>query len=156
MTNLIEQAREKRDRLAAEIEQLDAMIARHDKVISDLAQMMGANTAPSRNADVRDTPLDTTSVETKRGPNGSPPEQIVRAAILAVENAERPMTRYELVEAVERQGLVIGGNDKARNMGTILWRSGQFVNGGDGYWPKDSDPPPPAEEPSDKTPRMFP
>lgn len=63
----------------------------------------------------------------------------------------RPMTRYELVEAIERDGLIVGGHDKARNIGTILWRSKAFENQGEGYWPSRGagDPPPPAPEPDE-------
>lgn len=56
----------------------------------------------------------------------------------AINDAGRSLTRYELVDAVERQGLKIGGTDKPRNMGTILWRSGHFINSGGGYWPKEA------------------
>ena len=48
------------------------------------------------------------------------------------------MTRTELVNAMEEDGMLIGGTDKAKNMGTIMWRSNRFTNiEGLGYWPVD-------------------
>jgi hypothetical protein len=49
-----------------------------------------------------------------------------------------PMNRYRLVEAIEREGHPIPSSDKARYVGTILWRhKDRFVNLPDfGYWLK--------------------
>jgi hypothetical protein len=57
---------------------------------------------------------------------------------IILENGE-PMTRGELVVAFRDKGLHIGGTDKRKNMGTIMWRlRDKFVNiEGRGYWPKD-------------------
>ncbi len=52
--------------------------------------------------------------------------------------AGRPLKRGELVRLLERDGLPIEGADKAKVLGTNLWRSGQFEQlEGQGYWPKD-------------------
>jgi hypothetical protein len=50
----------------------------------------------------------------------------------------KPLTRSELLRRLEAQGHVIEGGDKAKVLGTNIWRSGLFrhVNG-QGYWPKD-------------------
>ncbi len=50
-----------------------------------------------------------------------------------------PMTRGELVDALEAERAPIGGANKSKNMGTIMWRlKDRFVNlDGLGYWPKD-------------------
>jgi len=57
---------------------------------------------------------------------------------ILLENGE-PMTRTELVEAFDKRGNPIAGTDRAKNMGTIMWRlNDKFVNiEGYGYWPKD-------------------
>ena len=50
----------------------------------------------------------------------------------------RPLTRSELVRRLEAKGYVIEGGDKAKVLGTNIWRSGQFTHlEGRGYWPKD-------------------
>ncbi|MCP5371092.1 MAG: hypothetical protein H6907_05100 [Hyphomicrobiales bacterium] len=50
-----------------------------------------------------------------------------------------PMTRGELVDKFDEFGLPVGGTDKSKNMGTIMWRlRDEFVNlEGHGYWPRD-------------------
>ena len=55
----------------------------------------------------------------------------------------RPMTRSELVTALERRGVEMVAKDRAKNLGTILWRfSNRFENlPGEGYWPKSHPPP---------------
>jgi hypothetical protein len=51
----------------------------------------------------------------------------------------QPLNRYQLVEAIEQQGIQIPSTDKPRFIGTILWRNtDRFVNLKDfGYWLKD-------------------
>lgn len=52
--------------------------------------------------------------------------------------ARRPLKRGELVRLLERDGLPVEGTDKAKVLGTNLWRSGQFEHiEGEGYWPRD-------------------
>lgn len=50
----------------------------------------------------------------------------------------RPLTRSELVRLLQEQGYVIDGGDKAKVLGTNIWRSERFNHvEGKGYWPKD-------------------
>lgn len=50
----------------------------------------------------------------------------------------KPLTRRQLLRRLEAQGQVIEGGDKAKVLGTNIWRSGQFRHiEGRGYWPKD-------------------
>jgi len=60
----------------------------------------------------------------------------------------QPMTRGQLVKEFDRRGLPLGGEDRSRNLGTIMWRlKDQFVNlRGRGYWPKDEPFPPGAND----------
>ncbi|MCG8559165.1 MAG: hypothetical protein MI824_05135 [Hyphomicrobiales bacterium] len=55
----------------------------------------------------------------------------------------RPMTRGPLVEALEKRGIEVKGAEKAKYLGTVLWRMGdEFVNiEGEGYWPRGMDCP---------------
>lgn len=49
----------------------------------------------------------------------------------------RPLTRSELVRRLEAEGYVIDGADKAKVLGTNIWRSKKFDHiEGQGYWPK--------------------
>lgn len=72
----------------------------------------------------------------KRGPNGSAPDLIANAAHDVILAEGKPLSRSALIPLIEAKGLTIGGNDKAKNLGTLLWRSGKFGSTGEGYWPK--------------------
>lgn len=75
---------------------------------------------------------------TKRGLTKRQLRKNAREIIL--ENG-RPMTRGQLVEALEARGLPVGGANPSKNMGTMMWRlRDYFVNlEGFGYWPIDKD-----------------
>ncbi len=51
----------------------------------------------------------------------------------------RPLKRGALVRAIEEKGFHLSGKDKAKNLGTILWRHNHdFVHIEKfGYWPRD-------------------
>jgi hypothetical protein len=51
----------------------------------------------------------------------------------------KPMTRSELLKALEERDVFLAGEDKAKYLGTIMWRMKEaFVNlDGHGYWPSD-------------------
>jgi hypothetical protein len=63
---------------------------------------------------------------------------IAREVLLAERKA---LTRGELVNALEMRGYEVSGEDKAKNVGTIMWRlRDRFINiPGFGYWPIDKD-----------------
>ncbi|MDZ5450859.1 hypothetical protein [Labrys sp. ZIDIC5] len=67
------------------------------------------------------------------------PDAILAACREVLVDARRPMTRGELVRALEARGHVLGGKDKAKNVGTILWRHrDKFIQIPElGYWPAD-------------------
>jgi hypothetical protein len=51
--------------------------------------------------------------------------------------SRRPLTRGELAKELEARGVRLPAKDKAKYVGTILWRqSERFENDGDGYWLK--------------------
>jgi len=57
----------------------------------------------------------------------------------AILEAERPLQRTQLIEAIERKGIFLNVSDKPNYLGTIMWRAkDEFVNLKDfGYWPRD-------------------
>jgi hypothetical protein len=67
------------------------------------------------------------------------PQDFADVAERVLMDRGRPLTRYQLVDAIENEGVVIPSSDKARYLGTILWRhKDRFVNLVDfGYWLKD-------------------
>ncbi|WP_230769209.1 hypothetical protein [Sphingomonas sp. Leaf4] len=61
-------------------------------------------------------------------------DQVVEATKKVLSSAKRPMNRFELVEVLDDMNVRINGVDKAKNLGTILWRSPDFVSTPEGYW----------------------
>lgn len=65
--------------------------------------------------------------------------EMMAAARRLILSAGRPLTRSELLRALEKEGYVIDGTDQPKVLGTNIWRSGQFTHiGKRGYWPKDT------------------
>lgn len=124
---VIEKARKRAEELEAELKKLREFIAVYDALEGGADEIFSDSTAPQ--------------TEKGRKKTGSRPETIVRFAENWIKEIGEPMTRTELVEAAEHNGLTVGGSDKSKNMGTILWRSDRFYNiDGRGYWPKDAPP----------------
>lgn len=67
------------------------------------------------------------------------PEDVARLARRTLIENGRPAKRGALVRLMESKGIPLTGVDKAKNLGTILWRfNNLFVNlDGFGYWPRD-------------------
>lgn len=63
-----------------------------------------------------------------------PSDYIIRATKKILNRNGRPMTRFELVKELEGMNIEINGVDKAKNLGTILWRSSEFISTDEGYW----------------------
>lgn len=64
------------------------------------------------------------------------PSDIAELMARIIREIGRPMTRGQIVEALERRDVQIPYEDKARYVGTIAWRNkGMFQNiEGQGYW----------------------
>ncbi len=129
MTQVIEKARTKLAQLEAEAARIRDFIA----VYEALAVNDSVDIGDSVEAEMISAKGKVTGKKT-----GDRAEKIVKMAKIVLRERQRPMTRSELVQALEARGLVIGGSDKNKNMGTVLWRSKEFTNiEGEGYWPKD-------------------
>ncbi|MGQ0446264.1 MAG: hypothetical protein ACT4O2_14355 [Beijerinckiaceae bacterium] len=72
----------------------------------------------------------------KRPRRGATPAEIVKITERVIREGGRPLTRGEIVEALERRDVDIPAKDKPRYIGTIVWRNkGVFKNiEGLGYW----------------------
>lgn len=63
-------------------------------------------------------------------------------AVELIRTVGRPMTRSQLLEALQARGYSVGGGDSSKVLGTNLWRSGRFVSlKGIGYWPAEDEIP---------------
>jgi hypothetical protein len=67
------------------------------------------------------------------------PREIASAVRDVLLDAKRPMRRGEIVTALEARGVPLGGKDKNKNVGTIIWRHPQqFISLERlGYWLRD-------------------
>lgn len=132
--DVVEIARKKAAELEREAKELRQFIATYEALSGEKS---GENAASI--ADTQPDHADNSGPQVADSPprkRGDKPSRIVSAAISAVTERGEPMTRSQLVKALENEGLVIGGTDKNKNMGTILWRSKKFENvEGKGYWP---------------------
>jgi hypothetical protein len=72
-------------------------------------------------------------------PVSNGPAEIASAVREILIEADRPMRRGEIAEALTRRGIVVPGADKSKNVGTIIWRhSREFISLPNlGYWLKD-------------------
>ena len=118
MTEVIEKARERLALLEAEVEQIRTFL----KVYADLSG---------------DKAVDNESDSSDSDEEGASPAEIVAAAKELMAEHRRPLSRSRLVKLLTEKGLKLPGKDKAKNVGTVIWRSKQFDNlAGYGYWPK--------------------
>lgn len=63
--------------------------------------------------------------------------EMMAAARRLILSEGRPMTRSQLLRRLEQEGYVVDGKDKAKVLGTNIWRSEQFDHvDGLGYWPR--------------------
>lgn len=109
----------RREALAREIDRLDAFIAMY-KELSEAAPVVRVG-EPER-----------------RSPEGKVAAGVMRiadAAMSALEKADHPLSRAELLQAMEAAGVTVGGKDPAATLGTAMWRDRRFENiKGRGYW----------------------
>lgn len=120
---VVEKARKRIIEMKSEIAELERFIELYD-VLGNEDSKKSVDKSPDKPKGGRD-------------PRNSKPSELVRVAYQAIIEKGRPMNRSELVNDLENKELIIGGSDKSKNMGTIMWRSKKFDNiDGLGYWPK--------------------
>lgn len=97
-----------------------------------------ANTVQSRSGNVSpETPHQSVdNFREKSGRRKARPDEIAQIMERVIREVGRPMTRGQLVDALERRDVDLPAADKGRYIGTIIWRHKSiFVNiEGFGYW----------------------
>lgn len=131
-SEIIDRLLKRRAELAAEMKKLDDAI----ETLSQLTDVF-ADEPASRSA-LDDDQLSAQG-EVSRERSILPPEEIARLAREVLLDNKRPLKRGALVRAMEAKSVPLVGKDKAKNLGTILWRfNGDFVSLKSlGYWPRD-------------------
>ena len=122
MTQVIEKAKKRLAEIEAEAERLRTFIGVYADLTGDK---------------VEDSEEPDNEYSGTEGVTASPGE-IVEGAKLLMREHKRPLSRSRIVKLLIKQGLLLPGADKAKNVGTVIWRSKQFDNiAGYGYWPKE-------------------
>lgn len=137
--DVIAKARAERAAHVAEIAKLDTFIEMYER-------LNGVTPAPRQNAQTEQSADPVVLAQPnvrRRVRGGTDADTLVEAMKSLLREAGQPMTRTELVNALETAGYPVGGADKSKNLGTIIWRSKAFDNQGDGYWPKGDEAPMP-------------
>lgn len=123
---LLSKALKRQDELRSEFEALQNLVSHYQRHLS--------GRLPSAGEEQPSLDLGTSLVKARSAYVTRLMEETKRLML----EARRPLKRGELVRLLERDGLPVEGTDKAKVLGTNLWRSGQFEQvEGEGYWPKD-------------------
>lgn len=113
----------------AQIAEHEAQIVRLLEFIAVHRELEGDDTAM-----VAPPPRRTAQAKSGRG-GAAPAKKVVDAAKKIILKAGKPMTRFELLPALQEAKVIVGGKEPTRNLGTIMWRSKTFQSTGEGYWP---------------------
>ncbi len=113
-----------------------AQIAEHEAHIVRLREFITIHRELERDGAEEAPPLPRPAAKSMaaRG-SPAPARKIVNAAKKIILEAGKPMTRFELLPALQEAKVMIGGKEPTRNLGTIMWRSKTFESTGQGYWP---------------------
>ncbi len=146
MANAIENARKRLAELRQEVAEIERFLEMYEAFDTgtgmDHSELhtaqtnakIAGNISTELNSQVVDKIVD--KIAGKRRRRTTRPAEIVQIAERVIRDAGRPLTRGEIVEALERRDVEIPATDKPRYIGTIAWRNkGTFRNiEGLGYW----------------------
>lgn len=132
--NDIKKIMEKRELLRQELQKIDNFLDLYHELIGGTEMVHNDPSAPTSRPSGEPK-----SHGRKRSRGTVKPSDLGPMARRILLEHGRPMTRSELLKALEERDVVLAGEDKARYLGTIMWRMKEvFVNlDGYGYWPRD-------------------
>jgi hypothetical protein len=133
--------REEQARTAREINELAAVWERRQAELDQVERFikMWHDMAGIPYADAGEQKKDEAGAEATRRfrPKNPPREAVAMRCVSYIREAERPLSRRELFERLEGDGVEIRGKDPEMVLSTMLWRSKDIIirlKGG-GYWP---------------------
>lgn len=109
-----------------------------------LENLISAYTSLSRlkSADVEAPQLDLWKIRNSRKAKSAYVGELLAEVRRLIIAEGRPLNRGDLVRRLEAAGYLIDGSDKAKVLGTNIWRSEKFDHiEGQGYWPRDIERP---------------
>lgn len=142
MSNAIENARKRLAEFKRHVSELERFIQMYEELEggtdADQSDTHAGhlNGALIGNKSVDNVPRHVDNVSRERRRKRGRPAEIVAIIERIIREAGRPLTRGEIVEALEQRDVHIPAEDKQRYIGTIAWRhKSVFGNvGGLGYW----------------------
>jgi hypothetical protein len=147
MDQAYENALRRKAEIQKELEEIELFLRLHSKFSSGMnpEPVSGSATALSVHAIVK-SDSDGSANAKQRGR----PSEFADFMDLLITMRGRPLTRPELVEGLESQGIEIPSDDKPRYLGTILWRFREKFRNlpGHGYWVKGIPYPPAGYDPA--------
>src|SRR5205807_4316658 len=135
MTHAIENARKRLTELKRQIAELERFVQMYEELDAGTDADQSDIQAARLNGTLIGNKLVDNVSRARRRKRGRPAE-IVAIIERIIRDAGRPLTRGEIVEALEQRDVHIPAEDKQRYIGTIAWRhKSVFGNvGGLGYW----------------------
>ncbi len=109
-----------------------------------LENLISAYTSLSRlqGADAEAPQLDLWKIRNSRKAKSAYVSELLAEVRRLIIAEGRPLNRGDLVRRLEGAGYLIDGSDKAKVLGTNIWRSEKFDHlEGQGYWPRDIERP---------------
>lgn len=137
MDTAYERAQLRREELRRELDEIDLFLKLHQKFSSGTETERTVTTDTETEASALSVPQAKSQIpDRKRNLPKHQMATIVRQMIL---DRRQPMTRTDIVEALELKGIPVAGQDQSKAIGTIMWRLREkFANiPGLGYWPAD-------------------
>lgn len=138
MDSMLGKALNLKDKLQKQLKEIDEFIELYKRLEVDTKSenIEAAQTNFISNESTKDVVEPTKVRASKRRVRGTSPAEIVPIIIDMMRVKGLPMTRTEVLEVLLKQGVEVGGEDKAKNVGTIMWRHDKdFINlSGRGYW----------------------
>lgn len=145
MTNPADVARERIIALRAEIAELERFLDLYFRLSGSADPVVAASSQalalPSQESGKGIVSLavengDKSAAPVEKRRERARPEAFAEHMERIIRDAGRPMTRGEIVKALQARDIAIPSDDPARYLGTIAWRhKGTFVNiEGKGYW----------------------
>ncbi|MCW5716187.1 MAG: hypothetical protein KIT43_16870 [Bauldia sp.] len=122
MGSAIQNALKRKQELQRELEEIDIFISVHNRFATD--EKAGGGQAGLARKRAR--------TDVVRSPRTSRPAGFANLVDQILGEVGRPMTRAELVAAIEARGVSIPSGDKQRYLGTILWRRQDLFSHVDG------------------------
>lgn len=143
MADALANARARKEELLEELRQIDQFISLYLHFSADETTERVTNTASpqsepppveSPDGDVANGASDASPAAGQRRAVRGRPNAIADAAADLIRESGQPLTRGQLVEALEARGVALESTDKAKYVGTIMWRhKDRFTNTDDGY-----------------------